>query len=233
MPGPEQMALDVLLLENSLKEANPYPTLRFYSWKGSWLSIGRNQHDLPRKWVNLVRQKKLQIVRRPSGGSAVLHCGGLTYSLIWPGAPKKRRLAYSIACEWLIEAFNQLGIPLKFGKETPIAESKNCFARSTAADLIDEHGNKRIGSAQLWKSGNLLQHGEIVLNPPSQLWQDVFEETPPRKIENIISKDHLENLLETVWISKWSEKRPLRIRISQKEKIEISKYSYKYLVSLD
>ena len=49
----------------------------------------------------------------------------------------------------------------------------NCFSTSTYADLIDENGQKRIGSAQFWRKGRLLQHGEIILDPPKELWEEV------------------------------------------------------------
>ena len=48
LPGPEQMALDVLLLEQSFEEQNSFPSLRFYEWDGNWLSIGRNQKEVPK-----------------------------------------------------------------------------------------------------------------------------------------------------------------------------------------
>ena len=89
LPGPEQMALDELLLKESISNSNIAPKIRFYEWEGTWLSLGRNQQNLPNKWKALVRQKKINLVRRTSGGSSVLHLGGLTYSLIWPLAPRK------------------------------------------------------------------------------------------------------------------------------------------------
>ena len=61
--------------------------------------------------------KKLHLIRRPSGGNAVLHSGGLTYSLIWPSPPKKRKEAYLYTCKWLISAFSSLGLPLQFGNQ--------------------------------------------------------------------------------------------------------------------
>ena len=52
--------------------------------------------------------------------------------------------------------------------------------RSTPADLVDTQGTKRIGSAQFWQHGHLLQHGEIALTPPANLWRTVFGNEPPR-----------------------------------------------------
>ena len=83
LKGPEQMAIDLFLLEKSFMKQNFHMALRFYTWDGDWLSIGKNQRRLPEIWLQLVKNEKLRIVRRPSGGKAVLHSQGLTYALIW------------------------------------------------------------------------------------------------------------------------------------------------------
>ena len=109
--GPTQMAIDALLLA----QATEVPVLRFYHWDGPWLSLGRHQRHWPQHWEQLAREGRLRMVRRPSGGQAVLHAGGLTYALIWPSAPRRRKQAYREACQWLIDGFSQLGLPLQFG----------------------------------------------------------------------------------------------------------------------
>ncbi|MGB4700779.1 MAG: lipoate--protein ligase family protein, partial [Parasynechococcus sp.] len=79
----------------------------------------------------------------------------------------------------------------------------NCFARSTAADLVDQDGVKRIGSAQRWQHGCLLQHGEIMLDPPQELWQSIFAESAPPPAPESIPRDgldhHLSHALQTLW----------------------------------
>ena len=79
--GPVQMACDAMMLENLKKRTDIEMSVRFYKWKGTWLSIGHHQKEIPQKWIELAKEEKLNIVRRPSGGSAVLHSGGLTYSI--------------------------------------------------------------------------------------------------------------------------------------------------------
>ncbi len=210
LPGCEQMALDVMLLEKALSSGSLAPYLRFYKWKHCCLSIGKNQRNIPQKWRDLEREKKIQMVRRPSGGSAVLHSGGLTYALIWPSPPRIKKEAYLKACEWLSYGFSRLGETLIFGNQSARNENKNCFLTNTKADLIDQNGCKRIGSAQLWKRGYLLQHGEILLDPPEELWMEVFGQQPPSSAPISIPRSGLEKiLLESIsfcWPEiKWQE----------------------------
>ena len=141
------MAIDSYLLQNYSRTA----VLRFYVWRGPWLSIGRNQTNLPKHWIELAESKVISIVRRISGGNAVLHAGGLTYALIWPMAPRGRLIAYEEACNWLIKGFRELGMHLSFGKNISNLKCQDCFTQSTPADLVDSNGIKRIGSAQRCK----------------------------------------------------------------------------------
>jgi lipoate-protein ligase A len=172
--GAWQMAIDEALLE-----AEGPPVLRFYGWARPTLSLGYHQRQLPPHWLELAAAGVIDLVRRPSGGRAVLHAGDLTYALIWPSPPAPRRSVYSLACRWLQEGFAALGEPLHFGMQTATGERASCFTSSTAADLVCGNGAKRIGSAQLWRWGHLLQHGSIQLTPPTVLWWDLFGGDPP------------------------------------------------------
>tara|TARA_Y100001968_G_scaffold302160_1_gene315225 strand:+ start:4679 stop:5389 length:711 start_codon:yes stop_codon:yes gene_type:complete len=203
--GHFQMALDKFLLYESLLNSDFSVIARFYSWEGNWLSIGKNQTKIPNNWYSLEKQQKIKIVRRPTGGDAVLHSGGLTYSLIWQNPPKKKKEAYMKASQWLINGFSNLGIPLEFGKNKPAHSSSNCFSTATIADLIDKNGFKRIGSAQFWQKGHLLQHGEILLEPPQDLWFELFQSKPPTKMPIQLPITEIENTLSTELISYWKE----------------------------
>jgi len=177
--GPFQMALDELLLDQAVAARVPQACLRLYSWSGPWLSLGYHQRHLPAAWLALAGQGQLGLVRRPSGGRAVLHGGSLTYALIEPNPARDRRQAYRDHCRWLQRAFAEMGLPLSFGTAQAAADSGSCFARSSAADLVHGNGAKRIGSAQLWRRGVLLQHGSLLIDPPRELWWQLFQEPPP------------------------------------------------------
>lgn len=180
LQGAWQMALDHWLLK-AVDAGALGPVLRFYHWPWPCLSLGRHQRSYPARWDALDRQGHLELVRRPSGGSAVLHGSGLTYALVLPVTMVSGRTGverYRFCCRWLQQVFAQLGHPLAFGQDPAGPTSGHCFDRATAADLVGvEDGNKRIGSAQRRSRRALLQHGEMVLwSTPPVLWRQVFDQ---------------------------------------------------------
>ncbi len=210
LPGPEQMAIDLFLLEKSFTDNSFYMAIRFYTWDGDWLSIGKNQKELPKTWIKLVKDEKLKIVRRPSGGNTVLHSKGLTYALIWKYPPKNKKKSYLKTTQWLKNGFKKAGMDLFFGDQPVSISNSNCFATSTLADLVDKDKNKHIGSAQYWKKGHLLQHGEILMEPSKKLWKEVFNSDPPKIKEELKVKDRiiisLKESLNKTWPNlQWSD----------------------------
>lgn len=175
--GAWQMACDTWLLERAVAGCSE-PVLRFYRWRRPTLSLGFHQRQLEPHWPGLAADGLIDLVRRPSGGRAVLHAGSLTYALIWPQAPRERLTAYRRACGWLQAGFGALGLPLQFGRSALRGQPSHCFALGTAADLCHRNGVKRVGSAQLWRRGQLLQHGSVLVAPPPALWQLVFGSAP-------------------------------------------------------
>ena len=170
--GPIQMAIDLFLLEKSFSDKDFYMAIRFYTWNGNWLSIGKNQKEISQKWIKLKKTKKLNLVRRPSGGKAVLHSGGLTYALIWKDPPRNKKQSYFKTIQWLKDGLKNTGLDLFSGSQKVNIFNSNCFQTSTIADLVDKDKNKYVGSAQFWKKGHLLQHGEIIMEPSKELWEE-------------------------------------------------------------
>jgi len=203
--GRWQMALDAALLQRRR------PVLRFYRWSRPTLSLGFHQRSLAAAWLHWQRQGLGELVRRPSGGGAVLHGGDLCYALIWPDPPCTRQQAYAVICHWLVEALAPLGEPLQFGQQTATL-NPDCFARSTPADLVNRQGLKRIGSAQRWRGGCLLQHGSIQLQPDAGTWSALLESPPPALQSLPLGDDALvEQLVETArrWLPLPDRARPL------------------------
>lgn len=179
-PGDVQMAIDRWMLDQ-FQRGHIAPSLRFYAWSGPTISLGYHQRQWPHAWSNLIWQGgSIDIVRRPTGGRAVLHQGDLTYALVMKAPRGYRKTVYRQVCEFLRIGLAQLQMPVAFGgDDEPYQRTHNCFGAVTSADLVDaKTGWKRVGSAQLWRQGCLLQHGSIPLLPDATLFEQVFGEPP-------------------------------------------------------
>ncbi len=180
--GAEQMAIDSWLLDQHVRGLQ-LPSLRFYTWRLPTISLGYHQRQFPAHWHNLYyKGQKVELIRRPTGGRAVLHQGDLTYALVTPKLIGSRRDVYQQLCQFLIEGWRELGIELTFGAaKRDYIRNPNCFGTATAADLIMSGGYKLIGSAQVYRKECVLQHGSIRLQPDQALFELVFEEevVPP------------------------------------------------------
>jgi lipoate-protein ligase A len=169
------MAIDRWLFEQCSVGQHP-PVLRFYTWTPAAISMGYHQHQWPQHWHGLRwRDQPMDVVRRPTGGRAVLHADDLTYSLVLPNQTGHRRQTYAYICEFLIQGWRALGVSLQFGTASRgYHRQVNCFANATAADLVGPQGEKFIGSAQAWRGQTVLQHGSMQLQANPELWHAVF-----------------------------------------------------------
>ncbi|MDY6937002.1 MAG: biotin/lipoate A/B protein ligase family protein [Cyanobacteriota bacterium] len=175
--GSTQMAIDRWLLEQHRRGLHP-PTLRFYTWSPPAISLGYHQQEWPPHWQGLTWQgQSVELVRRPTGGRAVLHQGDLTYAAIVSGIPGSRIQVYERICEFLTRGWQSLGVRLHYGRAgKSYARTDNCFATATGADLVTDAGVKFIGSAQLRRGDAILQHGSMRLDPDGALFARVFGE---------------------------------------------------------
>ncbi len=173
--GNVQMAIDRWLIEQHQSGKHPQ-TLRFYTWSPPAISLGYHQRQYPEYWQHLTWQgQKLDLVRRPSGGRAVLHQGDLTYAVVTSGLAGNRLQVYETICEFLIQGWRSLGVELHYGTAgRGYIHNPNCFGTATSADLVLPDGAKLIGSAQLRCGGAILQHGSIRLQPDAELFTQVF-----------------------------------------------------------
>ncbi len=174
-PARVQMAVDRWLLEQHRAGLHP-PALRFYTWLPAAISLGYHQRRYPEFWQQLHWQGvPIDIVRRPTGGRAVLHQGDLTYAVVASGLSGKRLEIYKFICKFLIEGWRRLGVELHYGSAgRGYIHNPNCFGTATGADLVTANGAKLIGSAQLIRDGAILQHGSMPLLQDSELFYQVF-----------------------------------------------------------
>jgi len=201
--GQKQMSIDIDLLNKTISNNNILFSLRFYLWEGNWISIGYHQKNYPDNWKDLRERGLINIVRRPSGGGAVLHSGGITYALTFNKLEYKK-FSYQFVNTWLIKSFASLGITLKNGSVKKGSIKENCFDTNYISDLVDENDNKRIGSAQYWKKGSFLQHGEIQLNPPLDLWKKIFNQEPPPPLNLKLSNNKIIKHLTNSFLEDYS-----------------------------
>ena len=173
--GRVQMAIDSWLVEQHQLGLHP-PTLRFYTWSPVAISLGYHQSKFPSHWQQITwNSQPVDLVRRPTGGRAVLHQGDLTYAVVTSGLDGNRMQVYQQLCKFLISGWQSLGVELQYGNAgRGYIHNPNCFGTATGADLVLLDGNKLIGSAQLKRGQVILQHGSMRLSPNRELFKQVF-----------------------------------------------------------
>lgn len=173
------MAMDEALLHWHSKGMIP-PVLRFYGWAPAGLSVGYFQKVNGKIDVNNVEKHGFELVRRQTGGRAVLHDQELTYSVIvsenHERMPKSVKEAYMVISKGLLEGFKELNINAEFAIPEGKLDTTNsavCFEEPSWYELIVE-GKKAAGSAQTRKQGVILQHGSIPINVDTVQLFDLF-----------------------------------------------------------
>ncbi len=166
--GARNMAVDCAIAE-AVGSAEQLPTLRLYGWQPFCLSLGYGQR-LADVDVEALGARGWDLVRRPSGGKAILHGDELTYSLCLPLEHALARgdviESYRRISAGLLAALQVLGGPAQ--AEAMAADATNAPAGPVCFVLPSHYeiavgGRKLIGSAQLRRGGTLLQHGTVPL----------------------------------------------------------------------
>jgi len=166
--GALNMAIDESILLH-VADHSVLPTLRLYAWYPFTLSLGHAQSFLD---VDMSSIKSLgyELVRRPTGGRAILHADELTYSV---SVPDDNKLimgsvleSYRTISSGLLKGLDLVGISseskLKDESEKHLSKNAVCFEYPSDYE-ITSNGKKLIGSAQARKNNGLLQHGAIPL----------------------------------------------------------------------
>ncbi len=170
--GAWNMAVDESILEH-IHRGESQPTLRLYSWDPPCLSLG---HAQPFADVDVERIKShgWDVVRRVTGGRAILHTDELTYSVT--GSADESVLSgsvlesYNRLAQALLFAVRELGLPVEIKEDTsPVGHASSvtypnpvCFEVPSTYE-ITVNGKKLIGSAQARKREGVLQHGSLPL----------------------------------------------------------------------
>lgn len=167
-PGAWNMAVDEAIL-NAARQGNVPPTLRLYAWNPACLSLGYAQP------ISDVDEKRLEefgwdMVRRPTGGRAILHTDELTYSVCGPEhepvlsgdiLSSYKRLSAAI-----LAALEHIGVGVQAlpQEKNPVSKTPEpvCFEIPSNYEITAD-GKKLVGSAQARRQGGVLQHGTLPL----------------------------------------------------------------------
>jgi len=165
--GAANMAVDESLAE-SVAAGDAPPTLRFYRWQPAAVSLGRHQSVADVDEAKIA-ERGYDLVRRTTGGRAILHTDELTYSVTAPAADPHMAGgvmdAYLLMSNGLLAGLSGIGLAaekaagdVRAGRDVSAA----CFEVPSAYE-ITASGRKLMGSAQSRRKGYVLQHGSLPL----------------------------------------------------------------------
>ncbi len=182
--GLQNMCVDYYLAHACVESHEP--VVRFYGWNPFCLSLGKHQNARDVASDNLFGAG-FDLVRRPTGGSAIFHSEELTYSFSVPGTRLDHQGLYRFFHILLKSALQQCGISVSLEDTTSGyrlnrgGDTFACFNRTAFSELKCD-GKKVVGSAQKIFPESLLQHGSIMLGKGHLRLTDFLDlEEPLRK----------------------------------------------------
>ncbi len=165
--GARNMAVDLALLDRAAGAGAA--TWRCYGWSRPTVSLGRNEPAAGRLDPEALAAAGVDLVRRPTGGRALLHTREVTYAAAFPLPPGVPwRVAYAAVNGVLLEALRALGVPAALAPPRPRdgearAVAGPCFTAPDEGEVV-AGGSKLVGSAVWRERGAYLQHGSILLH---------------------------------------------------------------------
>lgn len=162
--GAWNMAVDEFLLEAAVHHDRC--SMRWYQWERPTVSLGYFQNLATIDAYSELAG--LPVVRRLSGGGAIVHDRELTYACALPAShplAREPRALYTRIHARIIEVLAEFGVPAEFRGERDAGRDGQflCFGRGDAFDVVMD-GQKILGSAQRRRKGAVLQHGALVLS---------------------------------------------------------------------
>lgn len=168
LDGATNMAIDEAI-SKAVADRRVPPTLRFFGWQPACLSLGQAQpgSEVDRE---ACRFSGVDVVRRPTGGRAILHTDELTYSIVAPDT--EPRVAGTIVesyrrlSEGLLNGLRLMGVPTQQADRADGHDRDQgpvCFQVPSNYEIVFDN-KKLVGSAQMRKAGIVLQHGTLPLH---------------------------------------------------------------------
>jgi lipoate-protein ligase A len=182
--GAYNMAVDEELLARA-QAGETMPVLRFYGWDPPAVSLGRFQRMESAVNAEACKRLGFDIVRRITGGRAVLHRQELTYSITAradnPLFPSTVLGTYKVIATGLLAGLQNIGIPAEMvsrgGRHAALVEKKPndpaCFSSPSWYEIL-VNNKKIVGSAQRRMRGAFLQHGSILIDHDPRLEAEII-----------------------------------------------------------
>ena len=163
--GAENMARDTALQTRAARTGET--VFSIYSWARPTLSFGRHQPAAGLYDIAKIRSANIDVVRRPTGGRAILHDHEVTYSVTAPAMDAEPlRATYDRINRILLDGLARLGVaaePASVTERAAAPSTRPCFETPSQGELVAS-GHKLVGSAQWREDGALLQHGSILVD---------------------------------------------------------------------
>ena len=174
LAGASNMAWDEALMARARETGES--VFRVYGWREPTLSFGRHQAARVTYPAARLAERGVAVVRRLTGGRAVLHHREITYSVTAP-APPGETLGESYAAinRLLVDGLGRLGVRAEAAAplaRAPRPDGAPCFETPTVGELVVA-GRKLVGSAQVREHGALLQHGSVLIDDDQSLIADL------------------------------------------------------------
>jgi lipoate-protein ligase A len=174
------MALDEALMARA--RCSGETVLRVYAWSRPTLSLGRNQRAVGLYDQSILAERGVDVVRRPTGGRALLHHREITYSVTAPCEDNGALLTeYGRINALLSNALASLGVPVEVASPAARAAAPSaapCFSEPARGELT-LGGRKLVGSAQWRERGAMLQHGSILVDDDQSSITGLLREAAP------------------------------------------------------
>jgi lipoyl(octanoyl) transferase len=221
------MAMDVALMRRA-RETGEW-VLRVYTWEAPALSLGRNQPARGRYDERRAERDGIAIVRRPTGGRALLHHREVTYSVTAPaGDAGSLRESYARINALLLDWLRRLGVDARLAEPASRAAVPSlapCFEAPAAGEIV-AGGRKLVGSAQWRDAGALLQHGSILVDDDQPLvaaltLAPVPAAAPPSTLRELLGRAiTAAEVAEALWKVVWARADPTATPITDEQPIE-------------
>ncbi len=163
------MARDTALLARAARTGET--VFSVYSWAKPTLSFGRHQPAAGHYDPQRIQAAAVDVVRRPTGGRAILHNREVTYSVTAPLDDEPLRAAYKRINDILVDGLARLGVPATIAApagRAPVPSRRPCFELPSEGEVI-AGGRKLVGSSQWRDESALLQHGSILVEDDQSL----------------------------------------------------------------